>query len=60
MKKIRSLPVAVYIVFGLFVPQNVAAGARGCFKQRYSDGINLNDNAFSLRVKLKEERSLTI
>lgn len=60
MKKIRSLLVAVYIVFGLFVPENVAAGTRGCFKQCYSDEFNQNDSAFSPRAKLNDERSLTI
>jgi hypothetical protein len=37
MKKVRALQILVYIVFGLFIFQNMAAGAWQGFKDGYND-----------------------
>jgi hypothetical protein len=47
MKKICSLLVLIYVVFGLFVLENVAADAWKCFKHGYSDEINPNNNVLA-------------
>lgn len=43
MKKVRALQILVYIVFGLFVFQNIAADVWQGFKDGYSDGMGTRD-----------------
>jgi hypothetical protein len=43
MKKVRALQILVYIVFGLFVFQNMAADFWQGFKDGYNDGMGSTD-----------------
>ncbi|HEX8020430.1 DUF2975 domain-containing protein [Mucilaginibacter sp.] len=43
MKKVRALQILVYIVFGLFVFQNIAADFWQGFKDGYNDGMGSTD-----------------
>jgi hypothetical protein len=47
MKKVRALQILVYIVFGLFVFQNMAADMWQGFKDGYNDGMGTADGTKS-------------
>jgi len=46
MKKIRSLQILVYLVFGSFVLRAVAIGALQGLKEGYGDALSMNDDSF--------------
>ena len=45
MKKVRALQILVYIVFALFVFQNIAADAWQGFKDGFNEGMQMPDGA---------------
>lgn len=47
MKKVRALQILVYIVFALFVFQNIAADAWQGFKDGFNEGMQMPDGAKS-------------
>ncbi|SEO84979.1 Protein of unknown function [Mucilaginibacter gossypiicola] len=53
MKKVRALQILVYIVFGLFVFQNMAADVWQGFKDGYNDGAAATNGAARFGPTLK-------